>query len=69
MSTFTSYTITSSAGINLGTFDARSEDDALDALARDAGYIDSDHAARVCGPWDVTYQEHRVTTEEAEIRD
>lgn len=34
----TTYKITSSAGIDMGTYTAPSESDALDALARDAGY-------------------------------
>lgn len=34
----TSYQITSSAGVDLGTYEAATADEALDAMARDAGY-------------------------------
>lgn len=36
----TTYTITSTAGIHLGTYTAADKASALDALARDAGYAD-----------------------------
>lgn len=56
------YRITSSAGLNMGTFAATSEQAALDAMARDAGYRDAAHAAEVAGPFDGTIEEVAAIT-------
>lgn len=56
MTTMHTYQITSSAGADLGTYDAADEAGALDAMARDAGYRDQAHAVEVGGPFDGTVQ-------------
>ena len=53
----TSYKITSSAGVDMGTYDADSAGGALDAMARDAGYRDQAHAAEEVGLFDGTVTE------------
>lgn len=40
----TKYRITSEAGVNLGTYEGETEQDALDAMARDAGYKSQEDA-------------------------
>jgi hypothetical protein len=51
------YQITSSAGVDMGTYEADTAEGALDAMARDAGYRDQVHAAEVAGPFDGTVRE------------
>jgi hypothetical protein len=46
------YKITSTAGIEMGTYEAQGPRDALSAMARDAGYDSEDHAAEVAGPFE-----------------
>lgn len=52
-----SYRITSDAGIDLGTYPATSPTDALDAMARDAGYLDHASACQTASPWEGTVHE------------
>jgi hypothetical protein len=51
------YRIISSAGVDLGTYSGASPEDVLDALARDAGYRDAEHATEVAGAFDGTVEE------------
>jgi len=44
----TTYMITSSAGLNMGIFTAETPRDALDMLARDAGWDSHQKACAVC---------------------
>jgi hypothetical protein len=53
----TKYQITSSAGQDMGVYEADSEQGALDAMARDAGYRDQAEAAEVAGAFDGTVHE------------
>ena len=53
----TTYRIISSAGQEMGTYEADSEIEALDEMARDAGYADQDEAAEAVGPFDGTVQD------------
>ena len=50
------YQIISSAGVDMGTFEGETEAEALDAMARDAGYRDSAEAAEVAGPFEGTVE-------------
>jgi hypothetical protein len=43
------FEITSGAGVNLGTYAAKSPKAALDAMARDAGYESQAHAEKATG--------------------
>ena len=52
----TTYRIISNAGQDMGTYEADSEAEALNAMARDAGYADQSEAAEVAGPFDGTVQ-------------
>jgi hypothetical protein len=54
--TMTTYQIISSAGVDMGTFEGETEAEALDAMARDAGYRDQAEAAEVAGPFDGTVE-------------
>lgn len=64
----TTYQIISSAGIDLGTYEAADADAALDAMARDAGYRDAEHAAEVAGPFEGRVTEIPSVTDD-QIRD
>jgi hypothetical protein len=52
----TTYRIISSAGVDMGTFEGATEAEALDVMARDAGYRDSAEAAEVAGPFEGTVE-------------
>lgn len=52
-----SYKITSSAGIEMGTYEGEMVADALDAMARDAGYASAADAAATTGDFDGTVTE------------
>jgi hypothetical protein len=52
----TTYHIISGAGVNMGTFEGETEAEALDAMARDAGYRDNAEAAEVAGPFEGTVE-------------
>ena len=47
--TVPSFTIVSAAGVNMGTLDAAGPREALDLLARDAGYQDHRYACETTG--------------------
>jgi hypothetical protein len=49
-----SYQITSSQGQDMNVYTADSASEALDAMARDAGYADAAAAAREVGPFEGT---------------
>jgi hypothetical protein len=51
------FQIISSAGVDMGIYEGTSPDDALDAMARDAGYRDAADAAEVVGPFEGTVVE------------
>lgn len=51
------YRITSSAGVDMGSYEAESPEDALELMARDAGYRSAEHAAEVAGRFDGTIEE------------
>lgn len=53
----TSYQITSSAGVDMGIYEGETPADALDAMARDAGYKSQADAAAVAGPFTGTVVE------------
>ncbi len=52
----TTYQITSSAGVEMGLYQGGSPQEALDALAREAGYCGREEAARVAGPFEGTVE-------------
>ena len=56
------YQITSSAGVDMGTYAADSPDGALDAMSRDAGYRDQADAAEQAGPFTGTVIEVTAPT-------
>ena len=52
------YEITNpTSGVNLGTYQGETPEEALDAMARDAGYADAAEAAEVAGKIDLTVTE------------
>lgn len=56
----TSYKITSSAGVDMGVYAGSTPTEALDAMARDAGYRDQAAAAEVAGAFEGTVVEGGV---------
>jgi hypothetical protein len=50
------YKIISSAGVDMGTYEGATEAEALDAMARDAGYRDQAEATDVVGPFEGTVE-------------
>lgn len=50
--TMTTYQIVSSAGVDFGTYTATTAEEALDAMARDAGYHSAADAAEQIGVFD-----------------
>lgn len=61
MNNMGAYRIVSSAGVDMGTYQAESERAALDAMARDAGYADQRAAEAVAGTFDGTVTAIAVT--------
>src|SRR5690606_15602808 len=53
----TKFQIVSSEGVNLGIYEAKTAEEALDAMARDACYRDAAHAAEVAGAFEGTVTE------------
>lgn len=51
------FRIVSSAGADLGIFEGATAEEALDAMARDAGYSSLAEATEVAGPFDGTVKE------------
>ena len=52
------FKIVSSAGVEMGTYEAATEREALDAMARDAGYASqADAEARGVAPFEGTVEE------------
>lgn len=51
------FQIVSSAGVEMGTYEADTASEALDAMARDAGYRDQADAASQVGAFDGTVTE------------
>lgn len=49
--------IESKAGVDMGTYRGKTEQDALDAMARDAGYASQAEAEEVLGPFKGTVTE------------
>lgn len=52
----TMWQITSSAGVDMGIYEAETAADALDAMARDAGYKSQADAAEQVGAFDGTVE-------------
>ena len=50
------FRIISSAGQDMGTYTAETPAEALDAMARDAGYASAEEAAEVAGPFEGTVE-------------
>jgi len=48
--------VTSSAGVDLGVWSGATPADALDAMARDAGYENQADATAIAGPFDGTVE-------------
>ena len=46
------YRLTSTAGVDLGTYEGMTLSDALDAMARKAGYDSNAHAIESAGPFE-----------------
>ena len=53
----TSYHIINSEGVEMGIYQGETKADALDAMARDAGYKDQAEATTVAGDFDGTVYE------------
>lgn len=51
------FRIISSAGMEMGVFEGETREEALEAMARDAGYASLAEATEVAGPFEGTVEE------------